>query len=637
MKQFNRISSGVAGLALLLVILGAACVIIANLRIRADLTEERLFTLSDGSRNLVANLDQDVTLKFYFSRSSSDVPIFLKNYARQVQDLLHEYTLAARGRIAVEAYDPKPDSDEEEWAQKFGVAPQTVAPFAPPLYFGLVAACNGREEAIPVFSPATERTMEYEISRLIARVAWPEKPVIGVMSGAFNVLGSADDPMQMMMGRGQKQEPAWAAFSELKRDYTLRPVDAAVERIDDDITTLILVHPKNLSDKTLFALDQFVLRGGRLLACLDPFSIQDFRTSQGANMMMGMQAPGGPGPSTLGKLLDAWGVGFDTAKVVADMRAITRLDGGNGRIDENPVVLSLTAKNADASDVLTAQLSQLIFPFAGAFTDNTAKDLTFTPLLTSSENACIVDAMAAQYGTAMLRNQLNPDGLRHALAVRLAGTFKTAFPEGAPAEADAEEATDKAEEAPKPEHLTSGTSAVVLIGDSDFLSDGWSVRTATLFFGYQTTEPVNDNIALLANAAEQLAGRSELIAVRSRGNSTRPFTVVDELEYDALMKWSEKEKALQAKLDETRARLTELQKQKQGNQRLILSPEQEQALVRFQEEERKTNRQLKDLRRTLNADIENLGMRVKVANIALMPALIIALSLARGLLRRRRG
>ena len=638
MKKFNRISSGVAGLVFLLVILGAACIIIANLRIRADLTEERLFTLSSGSRDLVGKLDQDVTLKFYFSKSSANVPIYLKNYARQVQDFLREYELAGKGRLILEAYDPKPDSDVEEWAQKFGVAPQTVAPFAPPLYFGLVAVCNGREEAIPVFSPTTERTLEYEISRLIARAAWPEKPVIGVMSGALNALGDADNPMQRMMGgnQQQKQKP-WAVFAELKRDYTVRAVDAASETIDNDITTLILVHPKNLSDETLFAIDQFILRGGRLLACLDPFSIQDFRTSQGAaNPMMGMQGPNAPGPSTLGQLLDAWGVGFDTSKVLADTSAITRLDGGNGRIDENPVVLSFTSQNT-TDDVLTAQLNQLIFPFAGTFSDNTAKDLTFTPLITSSEKAGTVDTMTAQYGTAMLRRQLSLDGLKHPVAVRLAGTFKTAFPDGAPV-AEQDDA-DKMVDAEKPEtaHLTTGQSTVVLVGDSDFLTDGWSVRNVTLFFGYQTTEAVNDNIALLANAVEQLSGRSELIAVRSRGNSTRPFTVVDRLESEAMEQWSEQEKALQAKLSETRTHIQQLQSQQQGNQQLILSPDQEQAIAGFRDEERKTNRALKNLRRDLNADIENLGIRIKAINIAMMPALIILVSLVYGLSRRRRS
>jgi ABC-type uncharacterized transport system involved in gliding motility auxiliary subunit len=635
MNTFKRISSGVAGLALLLVSLGAACVIITNLRIRADLTEERLFTLSRGSRDLVSKLAQDVTLKFYFSTSSPDVPNMIKMYARQVQDFLREYELAGKGRIIIETYDPKSDSDEEEWAQKFGVAPQTLSPFAPPFYLGLVAVCGDRENAIPAFSPATERTLEYDVSRLIARVAWPEKPVIGVMS-PFPVLGAGNDPMQRMMGRNRPAEPTWAVFGELQRDYTLRAVTPDAGRIDDDITTLVLVHPKNLSNQALFAIDQFVLRGGRLLACLDPFSIQDFRAAQSQGMMMGMQGPGGPGPSTLGKLLDAWGVGFDPGKVLADRRAITRLDGGNGSIDENPVVLSLSEKNVAASDVLTASIKQLILPFAGVFTDKVAQGITFTPLITSSDNACLVDAMSAQYGTAMLRNQLRSDGVKHAVAVRLAGTFKTAFPEGAPADPPGPDGAKKPADPSPKAPLTSGTGAVVLIGDSDFLADSWSVRTSTIF-GYQNTEAINDNIALLANTVEQLAGRSELIAIRSRGNSTRPFTVVDELEYQALMKWSETEKALQFKLDETRARLAEMQKQKQGKQRTILTADQEKAITAFQEEDRITKRQLKDLRRTLNADIENLGVRVKSINIALIPALIVGASFIRFFLRRRRG
>jgi ABC-type uncharacterized transport system involved in gliding motility auxiliary subunit len=270
------------------------------------------------------------------------------------------------------------------------------------------------------------------------------------------------------------------------------------------------------------------------------------------------------------------------------------------------------------------------------FTDKVAQGITFTPLITSSDNACRVDAMSAQYGTAMLRNQLKSDGVMHAVAVRLAGTFKTAFPEGAPADPPGPDGAKKPADPSPKAPLTSGTGAVVLIGDSDFLADSWSVRTSTIF-GYQNTEAINDNIALLANTVEQLAGRSELIAIRSRGNSTRPFTVVDELEYQALMKWSETEKALQFKLDETRARLAEMQKQKQGKQRTILTADQEKAITAFQEEDRITKRQLKDLRRTLNADIENLGVRVKSINIALIPALIVGASFIRFFLRRRRG
>ncbi|NLL84082.1 MAG: hypothetical protein GX230_07570 [Lentisphaerae bacterium] len=638
MKTVNRITSGVAGLALLLVILAAACVVISNLRLRADLTAEKLFTLSSGSRELVGKLDNDVTLKFYFSKSSPSAEIYLKNYAKQVQDLLREYELSSKGRIVLESYDPKPDSDEEEWAQKFGIQAQTMRPYTPPVYFGMVASCNGKEASIPVFSPATEQTLEYEISRLIASVAWPQKPVIAVMSGKLDAMGD-NDPMAAMTGRGQQQKP-WAVFSELKRDYTVRAIADDTTEIEPDVTTLVLVHPKNLSEKTLFAIDQFVLRGGRLLACLDPFSIQDFRTSQSQNQMMamGMQNPDGPGPSTLGKLLNAWGVGYDTSKVLADMRAITRLDGGNGRIDENPVVLSFSAANANDKDVLTSRLSQLIFPFAGTFTDNTSPDVEFTPLIFSSDKSSKVDTMAAQYGTSMLRNQLSPDGLQHPVAVRLKGTFKTAFPDGAPQDEDAAEETDSAtaDSADAPaEYLTSGASAIVLVGDSDFLHDSWTVRTATLFFGYQTTEAINDNITFVVNTAEQLAGRSELIAIRSRGRSARPFKVVEELEQNAMLKWSEQEKALQAKLQETRSRISSLQEQKEAHQRMILSPEQEQAIAKFREEERHTNRELKNLRRNLNADIENLGIRLKVINIALIPALIVITSIARSLIRRR--
>jgi ABC-type uncharacterized transport system involved in gliding motility auxiliary subunit len=621
-KLLSRIGTGAAGLALLLVVIGAADLIIANLRLRADLTGEKLYTLSQGSRQIIKQLPNDVVLKFYFSSSSSEMPMALKTYADQVQDLLKEYAFASKGRITLEAYDPKPDSDAEEWAQRYGIEPQQTSTFGQPVYFGLVAVSGESEQAIPGFNPRSETTLEYDVTRLITRVAWPEKPVIGVMS-SLDVLGSAPNPMMMMQRRARDE--GWTAFKDLKKDYTVREIKTDAEEIDADVKALVVVHPKDLSDKTLFAIDQFVLRGGRLIVCVDPFSISDMQANQQNQMMMQMGG-GGAGPSSLGKLFTAWGVTFDTSKVVADMGCATKLNAGNGSVESNPAFLSLEAANLSKSDLLTAQLSQVMLPFAGAFSANTPKEITFTPLVTtSSDNACLIDQMNAQFGMSAMRAQLKPDGAQRVLAARLQGTFKTAFPKG----------IEGGETNKVANLLTSGTSTVMLFGDVDFLNDRFCVQVANTLFG-DIAQPINDNLTLFGNTVEQLAGRQELIGVRSRGEFNRPFVKVDALEALAMRKWQTEAERLEAALQETQQRLSALQQKKTGNERMILSKEQQAELEQFRHTQAETRKQLKEVRKNLNSDIEQLGLTLKVLNIALVPLFVIGFGIFHGLQRRKR-
>jgi len=622
-KTFSRITSGAAGLALLLVIIGAADLIISNLRLRVDLTGEKLYTLSHGSKAILKQLPNDVVLKFYFSSSSSEMPMGLKTYANQVQDLLKEYALASKGRVSLEAYDPKPDSDAEEWAQRYGIEPQQTSMFGQPVYFGLVAVSGDNEQAIAGFNPRSETTLEYDVTRLITRVAWPEKPVIGVLS-SLDVLGSQENPM-MMMQRRRQQNQGWTAFQDLRKDYTVREIKTDADAIDADVKTLIVIHPKNLSDKTLFAIDQFVLRGGRLIACVDPFSVSDFESSQQNQMMMQMGG-GGAGPSTLGKLFESWGITFDSSKVVADLSCSTKLNGGNGQVEDNPAFLSLGQDNLVKGDLLTAQLSQVMMPFAGAFSANTPKELTFTPLIvSSSDNACLIDQMNAQFGMSAMRAQLKPDGAKRVLAARLQGTFKTAFPKGVEGST-----TNSA-----PNLLTSGTSTVMLFGDTDFLNDRFCVQTANTLFG-NIAQPINDNLTLFGNTVEQFAGRQELIGVRSRGEFNRPFTKVDALEAKAMRKWQSEEQRLESALQETQQRLSALQQKKTGNERLILSKEQEAELEQFRKTQADTRKQLKEVRKNLNSEIEHLGLTLKVLNIALIPLFVIGFGIFHGIQRRKR-
>jgi len=614
-KSFLKASGGVAGLLILFAIIIAANVIISRVRVRVDLTGEKLYTLSEGSKAILAKLEQPVTLKLFASSSSPAMPPVLKNYARQVEDLLREYVVASNGRITLEKYDPVPDSDAEEWAQKYGLTGQPMDIFGPPVYLGLVAQMGDAEATIPSFDPQAEALLEYTITRLIYRVCHPEKPVVGVIS-SLQVLGTRAPPFPMPGQPKPQSQAPWLIFQDLRDDYTFRELQPSVERIDDDIKTLLVIHPKDLSEKTLYAIDQFVLRGGQLMALLDPLCVAEMETGGGANPF-GMPRTS----SNLEKLLSAWGVRYDENKVVADMRAISRVRmGDGGRIEESPVWLSLSRANTSAKDVLTSGIESIMLPYAGAFSAESTKDLAVTPLITSSESAGLVNSFSAQLGASTVRSEFHSGGVPLAIAVRLSGTFKTAFPDGAPRDSsgsNTNEAPSSAEQS-----LKEGRSTVILIADADMIYDRFCVQEIN-FLGARAYQPLNDNAIFFANALEQAAGSSDLVGIRSRGTFARPFEVVLKRQEKAMLQWQEKEKELEARLQETQSRLRELQSEKDPKQRFILSEQQKKAIETFRQQEFQIKQDLKMVRKNLRHDIETLGILVNAVNIAAMPAFVV--------------
>lgn len=622
-RTFWKTSGGVAGLLILFAVIVAANVILGNLRIRADLTKEKLYTLSAGTKSFLQKLDQPVTLKLFFSSSTPEVPMYLKNYARQVQDLLKEYKLAGGGNVVVETYDPTPDSDAEEWAQRYGISGQSISLGGPQIYFGLAACAGKAEGAIAFLDPRADNMLEFNITRLVYRTVKPEKPRVGVMT-TLPVLGESS-PYSFGQNRGRQQ--AWLAFKDLQEDYAIRNIGTDVESIDKELQTLILVHPKDLQDKTLYAIDQFVLRGGRLIVFLDPFCVTELESTP----QQPFQRP--DASSNLEKLLSAWGVGYEADKVVADPRAVTRLRTQSGQVDESLAFLSLTDQNCAKDDILTAQLASVMLPFSGSLTDKT-KGLTFKALIKASPLAGVVDTMLAQSSGAMLSRELKPAATPPVLAARLTGKFKTAFPEGKPkgdAQADAKKDAPKADDG----HFTEGESSVIIVADVDLLADRFCVEDLN-FFGAQAYRPLNNNLTFFGNSLEQMSGSSDLIGIRSRGSFDRPFDRVTDLEEKARSEWQSREKDLEAKLQEARQQLSQLQTQKDQSQKFILSADQKAAIERFRSEEIRINGELKEVRKSLRRDIEQLGVRVKVVNIALMPVLVCLAGIGFGLYRRRK-
>ncbi len=625
-----KIGGGVTGLALLLVILVALNAALGAYRIRADLTQDKLYTLSDGTRAVLDKLGPAVTLKFFFTSSSPEIPAPVKNFAREVEDLLREYELAAHGKIAIEKYDPKPDTEIEEWAARYGLPGQPMSMTGPDLYLGLVATCGAEHDTIPFLDPRKEQLMEYDITRLIARVSNRAKPVVGVMS-SLPVMGDPEMPFMMPGQPRPPSRPTWVAFQELSQDFDVRRVEINAEEIDADIDVLVAVHPKSLSDETLFAIDQFVLRGGRLLAFLDPMCLAETFLAGDPGQM-----PSSPPVSSLGSLPSAWGVEFHADKVLADLAASTPVNQGANRVVESPVFLTLRPRNMAGENTITTQLQSLLAVCSGAFSHSQPEGLKIEQLIVSSRQSQLMDPMALQMGDEWIQREFSSGDESHAIALRLTGSFTTAYPDGRPS-AVAESEEDDEDETPQPEALTQSAkpTSVILVADADMLFDSFTVQELP-FFGHNAYQPINDNISLLMSAVEQLAGGVELAAVRARGRVERPFDKVLVIQNEAQERWLAEERSLQTQLDATRQRLGELQSERDKSQRFILSPEQQAEIERFRQEELRTQMELRNVRRKLREDIERLGMKVKAFNILFVPALVCIAGISLGLYRQRR-
>lgn len=618
-KQLETFLYSTIGIAAVALIVIAFNLIAARARQRIDLTAENAYTLSPGTRAILAKVDTPIQIRFYCTKNASTMPVFLSTYAQRVEDLLGEYRQASKGRIEVQRLNPEPDSDAEDSARLDGVEGQQTRT-GEKVYLGLSVAMLDQKQAISFLTPDRERLLEYDISRAVARVMTAEKPVIGVMS-PLPVLGQANPMMQMQQ---QQRSQPWAFMSELTRDFTVKQVEVTADKIPDDIKVLVVIHPKAASDNLQYLLDQFVLRGGKLIAFVDPLCALD-RPPSAPGQMPSMST------SSLDKLFKAWGLTFDTTKVVADMEHVAQLQEG-----PNPSVLALNETAINKDDVVTANADNLLMAFAGTFSGTAADGLASTVLIKTSKHSGLVDGMTASYAAGQIASQLAPGTTEYPLAIRLTGKFKTAFPDGKPKPATSP-AEPKPEEKPAEPGLKESAepSTVVLIGDADMIQDPVAVREIQAI-GQRLIMPLNSNLSFAQSVVEQLAGDSNLIAVRSRASRERPFTVVKKMQADAEANYRTKIKDLEGSLAETQRKLNELQKSKEGGQRFILSPEQQQELVSFRKKEADAKVQLKDMRKQLRSEIDSLENRVKWLNIAGMPVVVVLAGFGLAAMKRKR-
>ena len=612
-KNENLIYSSI-GVGALFFILVAANFIAAQTPVRADLTEGRLYTLSAGTEKALRSLEGTVRVKLYATQGEA-MPVPLRSFAQRVQDMLGEFARASGGKLEIVRRDPQPDSEVEDEAQLDGIEPQQLQS-GEQFYLGLTASQLERKETIATLSPQRERLLEYDLARAIVRVGTTTKPVLGLMS-ALPVLGERFNPYTR---RGSE---AWVLANELKRDYDLKQVSLITDAIDPSIQVLLLIHPRDIPESTEYALDQFVLRGGKLIAFVDPYAYFDQQPSP-------IPGVGGGGTSSsLPHLFKAWGVEMNPGKVIAD---VVYASGQGQRYTPTVLTLNRTAFNRD--DVVTSQIETLLYAFGGAFDVKPVEGLKVTELVKSSPNSMLVDNVVATVSGDAAMKGFQPDNKPRLLALRLTGKFKSAFPDGKP-----KEDTKKPPAAPSSPHLSEGggENSVILVGDVDMLNDGAAVDVQEVF-GRRVVVPSNGNLAFAQGMVEQFAAGDALISLRTRAAAFRPLTKVREMEAQASAQYFGRLKALEDEVQKTVDKLQALQKARgaEAKSATILTPEQQQEIAHLNRKKLETQRELKELRKNLRQDAESLVFRTKLANIALMPLLVILVGLAVFFVKRRR-
>jgi ABC-type uncharacterized transport system involved in gliding motility auxiliary subunit len=614
MKKYEPLIYSAIGLVALALILIAFNYLVSRVPARADLTDGRIYTLSEGTKKILRSLRSPVKVKLYLSQGEA-VPVPLRGFAQRVEDLVREFAAVSNGNLRIEKYNPRPDSEEEDAAQLDGIEAQQLNT-GEQFYLGAAVSQLERKQTLSAISPSRERLLEYDLIRAIARVGSAERPRVGLMAG-LPVLGEKFNPFTR-----QSSDP-WVLAGELKREFDVKEVPLSAKEIDKDVNVLLLIHPRDMSPEQEYALDQFVLRGGKLIAFVDPYAYFDQTPT-----MPGM--PAMPSSSSLPTLFKAWGVGFDPGKVISDI-----VFGSGGAARFTPTVLSLNRTAFSRDDVVTGSIETLLYAFGGAFDVKPASGLKLTELVRSSPNSMLVDSAGATKSGDEATRSFKPSGRSLPLAVRLTGKFKTAFPEGPKG--------DKEKPVPNTPTLreSAGENSVILVADVDMLADGAAVDIQEIF-GRKIVVPSNGNLAFALGMVEQFAAGDELISLRSRASAFRPLTVVRELEADAQRQYFGKIQALEDDLQKTNAKLQELQKAQggiganAGKGGQILSPEQQAELERFRKRVAETRLELKEVRKNLRHDAEGLVFWTKVVNIALMPVVVALLGLGVALIRRRR-
>ncbi|MDP4770140.1 MAG: Gldg family protein, partial [OM182 bacterium] len=640
MTKIKFLFSGTGLLTVAVALLVSVGLISALPSIRIDLTEDDLFSLADGTRNIVSGLEEPIELLFFYSESATEDQPQIRSYGTRVQELLREIVIASGGNLVLSIVDPEPFSEEEDLATQYGVQPVPVTQGGQGIYFGLVAVELDNEkdpalrvsETMPLIRPDQEQFLEYEFMQLVTRVANPDLKVVGLLT-TLDIDGGFDP----MTGQATQQ---WMITDYIRQLYDLRRIETDTEIIEEDVDILMIVHPEGLSEQTLYAIDQHVMRGGETFVFLDPTADSMVsRSERGSMIPAGMR-------SDLPGLLEAWGVDYASDKVLTDNTLALRVQMGQG---SRPVAhIGMIGANRTAlagDDIITRRLENLNLSSVGALAPRDGATTRFEPLIQSSSDAMLMNA-------SLLEDVLDPSVLfdefvsaneRYTIAARVSGVISSAFPEGRPVSKDA--AADASEEEAEADdgndsdeariekansdsatvegHLTrtSGETNILLFADTDVLTDRLWVQVAQ-FMGQRIPQPYANNGDFVINALDNLSGGADLVSIRSRGRYSRPFERVVKLQREADDRLRTEEAALLERLAETEEQLAALNTDEGGQLLGQLTPEIQTEIDRFNAELLDTRRSLRDVQFQLTADIEALGSNLKWFNTAAIPMLL---------------
>jgi ABC-type uncharacterized transport system involved in gliding motility auxiliary subunit len=616
--MFKKSTLNAGGLAVI-GILFVAIMLLANLLLRGaqiDLTADRLYTISDGTEHIVENLKEPINLYLFFSeRTATSIPQ-IKNHGIRVRELLEELVSRSKGKLTLKVIDPQPFSEEEDRATELGITSVPVNASGEKLYLGLAASnSTDGKEAIPYLDPSLEEQLEYDVAKLIHKLSISKKPVVGWLS-SLPMGGDFD------MQSGRPRAP-WVVYGQVEQLYTLRPLEASLTKIDADVDVLVLVHPKELPPAALYAIDQFAMRGGHVLAFVDPNAQADQAGNDPNNPMAQFAADKS---SHLEPLLASWGVDFKPDQVVGDLERGLTVSMHEGEPPSQHIAVLGFDGTSVSKDVITTHLDSINMATAGSLKPVAGSKLRFEPLIKTSKQAGLLPTQrfAMMSDPATLRDGFKPVG-ELTVAARISGNAASAYAAGPPAGVTAAPGALKASAKPL---------NVIVIADTDLLQDFMWVNVRN-FMGQSMAQPFANNGELVWNALDNLAGSADLISIRGRAAYSRPFERVETLRRTADAQFRTKEQELEQQLQQTEENLTKLQSAS-PNGEAVLSPDQAREIEKFQEDKVRIRKELRKTKSDLETDIKALGMRMKLINILVIPIVFTLLALLVNAWHRRR-
>ncbi len=589
--------------------------IVSSIPLRFDLTQENIYTLSDGTKEILQKIEDPVTVDFYNSRSLGDLPPWFKTFADRVEQMLEQYERASGGSLELNVIDPKPDSPEEDRALAAGLNGQEITN-GDRVFLGLVVSQGDAEKTIPFFNWDRETSLEYDISRAIYEAQLISKPRLGLLTSL--PLQAAGGPTMP----GQPPQEDQYFVEQLAANFEVVTIQSSDEELPENLDLLALVHPKDIGDALLFHIDQFALSGKPTFLALDPSSALEREQTQRAMMMGGMSPTA---PSDLPKLLAAWGIEYDPAKVVLDPNISIAQPNF-----VQPAWMIFQDEKINRDLLPSSELGNVLVAEAGALSLSEDATASWEPILTTSEEAATIHATSLQFAAPdTLMGQSTPLETAATVAGMLTGQISTAFPDGPPADETPEPETQN------PTPASEGEATIFIISDTDWLLDNFSIERIN-FLGIRQIRPLNDNTTLAANFTEYLGGSQDLIGIRSKGRTARAFDVVEAMEAEAQKDFQAQADAVEAQLEQINARLSELVQQQQGSGLIYATPEMQEVIEENQAQQVKLRAELRKIRRELRSGIESLGHTIGTINLVWAPLALLAFGLYFSRLRKRK-